>query len=257
MSKPDASGSCTIDAANSSSALLAEHPCRPEFDACPWDFLPKATLRFCEDPLCGWVVEPANTWSNIGFIVVGVWILIASSQFTHRLESRLFGWIPISIGMMSGFFHMSQTSLGQVLDFSTMYMASSLVITLNLQRMGKIGSGVQILGAFIGLFAISTLAIILFRPIEIPLFVSHGVIWAITEWLLSRRPSQAGVRYDSLIGVALAMSAAMLVWLLDFHGIVCDPDNHWINGHAIWHLFNAIGIFHWFSFYRQFIDAKA
>jgi hypothetical protein len=36
---------------------------------CPWDWLRQSPPSFCEETLCGWVKQPANTWSNIGFLV--------------------------------------------------------------------------------------------------------------------------------------------------------------------------------------------
>src|SRR5690606_5345750 len=46
---------------------------------CPWDGLRAATgapnLDWCEAEVCGWAVEPANTWSNLAYFVVAAWLL--------------------------------------------------------------------------------------------------------------------------------------------------------------------------------------
>ena len=38
---------------------------------CPWDQFEPTTRHFCEAELCQWVTKPAESWSNIGFIIVG------------------------------------------------------------------------------------------------------------------------------------------------------------------------------------------
>ncbi len=67
---------------------------------CPWDSFAPATSRFCEDAVCGWIREPANTWSNVGFIVAGIAALVGSRHGAPRLARR-FGLVCIFLGVGS------------------------------------------------------------------------------------------------------------------------------------------------------------
>ena len=40
---------------------------------CPWfalSELARPDIKWCEAPQCSWVVEPANTWSNLFYVAV-------------------------------------------------------------------------------------------------------------------------------------------------------------------------------------------
>ena len=41
-------------------------------------------------------------------------------------------------------------------------------------------------------------------------------------------------------------------WLLDIHRIACDPDNHYVSGHALWHLINSFCFWTLYRHYEQF-----
>jgi len=49
-----------------------------------------------------------------------------------------------------------------------------------------------------------------------------------------------------------SFAIAFIFWNLDIHNIVCDPKNHLLTGHAVWHLLNAIAIWYIYRFYEQF-----
>ena len=46
-------------------------------------------------------------------------------------------------------------------------------------------------------------------------------------------------------------SVAFTFWLLDVKKILCWPDNHFLTGHAIWHLLAAAAIWVYFLAYRD------
>ena len=75
---------------------------------CPWDALEPAAMHFCERELCGWITQPANTWSNLAYIIVGAWLIRLAFREGHRPLAAI-GLIEILIGIGSFFFHMSST----------------------------------------------------------------------------------------------------------------------------------------------------
>ncbi len=78
-----------------------------------------------------------------------------------------------------------------------------------------------------------------------------GLIAAVVvgEVLTTRRLTGQDWRW---LGAAGASSAvAYLAWWLDFHKIWCDPDNHVLSLHGVWHLLNALPFLFLYRHYRQ------
>lgn len=51
------------------------------------------------------------------------------------------------------------------------------------------------------------------------------------------------------VGVGLFL-CSFAIWVTDMIGTACDPHNHLITGHAIWHVLNAICVWRLAVFYR-------
>ena len=47
------------------------------------------------------------------------------------------------------------------------------------------------------------------------------------------------------------------IWILDVKEIVCDAKNHFLQGHAVWHVLNAFCFYFLYRFYRQFQPERA
>ena len=58
----------------------------PMQDGCPWSelshFAPP-NVKWCEAQVCGWIVEPANTWSNLAYILLGALLLWRAAGSTN------------------------------------------------------------------------------------------------------------------------------------------------------------------------------
>jgi hypothetical protein len=60
------------------------------------------------------------------------------------------------------------------------------------------------------------------------------------------------VKYRWLAGYWLVFLTAMTFWWLDKTRVLCSPGNHWISGHGVWHLLDALALYLVYLFYRQF-----
>src|SRR5262245_41198911 len=107
---------------------------------CPWDGFAPAVQSFCEAPLCGWIVHPAETWSNVGFFVVGV-LILRRARRAGGGPSSLLGPIAILTGVGSTLFHATGTFFGEAVDLSAMYLQSSLFIALGARRLWRLRTG--------------------------------------------------------------------------------------------------------------------
>jgi len=217
--------------------------------ACPWDAWEPATLSFCEAHLCAWIKTPANTWSNLAFVFVGLFILRHCRRFDQRALS-MFGFSAVLLGIFSGLFHASHALMFQVLDLLGMYFISGLMVTYNIRRWLRWGPGA--LSAFFwAMVAISGVVVQLFPDAGVPLFALE-VTAAITIELILHIRDFGTVDYRFLYGFVGAFAVSFTIWILDVQGIVCDPDNHIISGHAVWHVLNSLTILFLYKFHAQF-----
>ena len=84
-----------------------------------------------------------------------------------------------------------------------------------------------------------------------PFYAIDGLLCSFLEGALFFTRARARSYFWLLMTWAFFLPA-MFFWTLDVEGIWCDPERHWISGHAIWHVLNAIGFYAAFRYYRQF-----
>lgn len=216
---------------------------------CPYADWAPSTHIWCEEMLCSWIREPANTYSNATYLIIGIIILIQSRKQLYP-HLKLLGWYSILLGFMSGFYHATSSFFGEVLDYGSMFLISSYMVSANLSRLYKWSPRKMTLAATT-LFVFSVAGLVAFRTVGAPFFGAQIVATLILELILIR---QGGTRplYRSLWTALGLFLGAWGIWNLDTHKIVCDPQNHFINGHAIWHITTGIAIYFIFKFYAQF-----
>jgi len=102
--------------------------------SCPWDALTRAPAEFCEESLCGWIRQPGNTWSNIGFLLAGAAILYRARRVGAE-HLRGLGYVALATGLGSAFFHASETLIGRFADWAGMYLGASYMLAVNVRRL--------------------------------------------------------------------------------------------------------------------------
>lgn len=154
------------------------------------------------------------------------------------------------IGLMSGFYHATSSFLGEVLDYSAMYLISTFFVCANMARLyGWSGRKLKIWA--MGIFASS---FILISMLEVPgalifglqltlAFVLEGMLWKRTQVSWSYRP---------FLWSGTLFLVAWIFWNLDRLKLLCDPSNHVLTGHAVWHFLTAGAIYFIYQFYSQF-----
>jgi hypothetical protein len=227
-------------------------PVLPLDPGCPWEPLSSFWLpnvRWCEAQQCSWVVEPANTWSNLAYVVAGVVLWWIGTRRDER-TLRVFGLAEIAVGVCSLVYHMSFTGVLQVLDFLGMYVFTNLLIGLNLVRLGTLQRRRFWLVYGISVVALTALTVALrFTPVPIQGIVFVLILAIVATELMQPRSAGLDRRffYASLatLMVAAGFSAA------DVTRVFCDPDDHFVQGHAIWHVLGSISLVFAAAFYRK------
>jgi hypothetical protein len=217
-------------------------------DICPWSTLAPATLQWCERQLCAWIREPANTWSNLAFIIVGIMIIAECKK--SNLPQKVLGFFAILLGLMSGFYHASGTLVGEIVDFSSMFLISVYLISANYARLYGWTQKKSTLSAIaLGLL---TIAILVIEPLSGSFLFAGQVTWFVALEFVIWRKSTVKPSYKWFVFSFIALQSAFLIWNLDRLKIICYPDFHWVNGHAIWHVLTATSLWFIFKFYSQF-----
>jgi hypothetical protein len=214
---------------------------------CPWSGYAPATISFCERRLCAWIVEPTGAWSNLGYLLVGIYLFFRASG---RGPLRTVGVAAALIGFGSFAFHATGTRIGEVMDVSSMYLLGALGGLFALARIRPMNTG-TLVGLYALTVALSILLLIATGSNGILIFSAQV---ALTVWgevyLLRVRREHADRRPLLLCGAAFALAFA--IWGLDKSGLVCNPDNHLFNGHSAWHLLTALAIYFLYRYEEPF-----
>jgi ceramidase len=216
---------------------------------CPWSGFTPPNLDWCEEELCAWIVNPADTWSNLLYIALGLWMWRAA-QSQGRNDLSLFGPASIAVGVFSFAYHASYTWALQFLDFVGMFLFCFTVLARNASRLGWIEPRRETRFFVLGVLGASALVPVLFElgiPIQLTVAACIGVALAQEAVLRRRSP---GLRYPRSYVVGLALLAlGALCSGLDLTRVACDPQNHWLQGHAVWHVLTALALLAFFRFY--------
>jgi hypothetical protein len=220
-----------------------------------WPGAPNGCLEtfgcFCEAPRPGLVRQPANTFSNLGFIAVGIAIAAergrlrvrggaapANPYTTTAYYPALCGAVVALLGPGSMFLHASLTRWGGQVDVLSMYLWASFAIAYAGLRALRLSTA-----GFTALFAalLAAAAWSKFQPLSsdvvFGLLIASFSAGEYAVWWRRRDLSQDR-RWLGLAG--LCFGAAFALWLPSRRpdGPLCNPHSLW-QGHAAWHLLCA------------------
>lgn len=224
-------------------------------EGCPWVDLRQLgglpNVKWCEETLCSVVAEPANTWSNLAYVLVAVLLFVAARGESQR-TLRFFAPAAFWVGITSLVYHATVAFLTQVFDFWGMYIYFLLILFLNLVRMGALKKEALFKTLWISVFAFTGLTVAVAKaglPIQgiIGLLIGTALV---TEVLAVKRSSVKGQhRYFAatlfFIAIAAGFSGA------DASRAFCDRESL-IQGHAIWHCLGATALYFSYFHYRQY-----
>jgi hypothetical protein len=199
-------------------------------------------VKWCEATVCSWVNEPANAWSNLAYLAVALWCAKQWRATGSPAMGRFAGTV-LFLGLVSFAFHATNNFATQLMDFVGMYVLAFLLVAFNLHRVGWLGRA-QVGRVHVGLTVGCTLLIPVLRQVGFPYqFVVLGAVLVIvaTEVRLARREGSAGGYRDFWLAVGL-LAAAAACSVLDVTRVWCEPENHWLQGHAVWHGLSALAL---------------
>lgn len=217
---------------------------------CPWHRLEFTAADFCEESVCGWVRQPGNTVSNVGFLLVG-WLIFRHVRRRGHANLVLLAYISIATGLTSAFFHASETRLGAILDFSGIYLGSAYMFAMNMRRITQWNKG-RIVAVYLLFFGVSFVLLLVDPDFSRNFYAlqSFACCIVLETILFFTQSVQPNYRWFGAFWLSFLLGYGL--WLLDVKHLVCDPGNHWISGHALWHWLDALALYCVYRFYTQF-----
>lgn len=218
--------------------------------------------------------QRSNTLSNLGYILVGLYVIAYAVWDYRRPTSEsdpyavrhpalvvLFGITCIELGIGSGLMHAAMTSWGHKLDVLGMVATLAALAALHWARWIP---GIRIAGRYVPswpvlgflAFAGPIYFILNFDRFGFGNAAYGGIIGIVGTGMaleVVARRSSLQYRWPVLSFVSLAL--AFFIWNLDRAGSFSSPDS-WFQGHAVWHLLTAVTLGCAVNFYRTEVPLK-
>jgi hypothetical protein len=240
----------------------------------PWQSWRQAlgnATNFCEmnrfDQL---IVQPSNTWSNLGYIIVGL-MFISIAKNDHKYEHRhhvnnllakfpgfsyLIGFSALYMGFGSFMYHATLTFFFQKLDQTGMYflfISFLAYVLFKLFPQIKFRGKTYVSNKFFIISAIIVQLLFFFFLWKLPvniLFPSLTISFFIVNFILITKVKNSESIISLLKASFITLLIAFSIWVLDITNKLCSPTSIF-QGHAAWHLLNTASIFLAYLYYRS------
>jgi Ceramidase len=215
---------------------------------------------YCEDPTPrGRVAQPVNTLSNLGFVAVGLLILlslpkaVAGSHVDPMEEASsyavIYGCVVVFLGPGSMYFHASLKRWGGWLDNLSMILYTGFLFAYDLAGIAGWGVGAcvaiwLIVGLIGGLLAWFVRGHYLGQSVGTLCFATLAIVWGGLQVLaltgLGEIKRDLG---DGLVLLAAGATCFFVAFAIQQRSQTgkpwCQPQSRF-QGHALWHLLTAV-----------------
>lgn len=215
---------------------------------------------FCEAAVTGWVRQPANTWSNLAFVVAGLAVAWRAGTpqgrlWPHRLLAPTLAVVIVLLGPASMAMHATQSSVGGRFDLLSMYLLAGFVVAYAWMRVLRRGAGFFLTTWLVVILVCEVVENAGWRVAVVTsganlafgLALLAGIVG---EVLLLRRIE---IQRNALWGLASVgtLALAFAIWNTAKTGsALCEP-NSLLQGHAAWHILDAVAAWFLYRFYAS------
>lgn len=202
--------------------------------------------NFCEAARDGWVKQPANSFSNLGFVVAGLVIAWHAGRTTLHGLATPYACLVVFLGPASAAMHATQSELGGQLDLLSMYLVAAFAAAYALLRWYRrdrtffwqlfllFVAGCEL----IGLLGDDVPAVQQSGNVAFAALLLTAVILEVRLWRRAD-PTRTDLRWGAAaLGCILVAFAIWNVTKTRW----CDPHSL-IQGHAAWHLLGALSAY--------------
>jgi hypothetical protein len=217
--------------------------------------------NFCEVS-DGLIMQPVNTWSNLGYLAVGLAVAWSQYKRTYHYQNTFnnhvffgtsFATMVILICPGSMAMHATTSVVGGFMDMFSMFLLASYMAAYAMMRTFKWG-----VKGFLAIFFPFLMYCVFFwfQDFETPLLKNPGTFAFASLLLLSGIFEHINVfllkiRIQKRYGIAAiaTMGIAFLIWSKSITGSpYCDPSSI-VQGHGVWHVLTAVAIYWMYRYY--------
>lgn len=218
---------------------------------------------FCEAARPGMIKQPANTWSNLGFMIAGLLMAyqLAKGQFDENknrftqsfFTACFFPCLVVFLGPGSMAMHATETSIGGSLDMLSMYLVASFAASYAMQRFFN-WQNWQFFVSFILIVLLCETVGMYHEPIPLVHYAGNAIfgfflivttIFELMNGYVRKMTMEKKYGYLSLASMLLAF----VIWNLWLDSSpLCNPGSL-IQGHAMWHILDAAAAYFLFRMY--------
>ncbi|MBY0386056.1 ceramidase domain-containing protein [bacterium] len=196
-------------------------------------------VDWCEPTVCAWINEPANTWSNLLFLLVGLllWRKIKNSLV------QSFGLIVFLMGSLSGVYHATNNLLTQHFDFLGIVLMSSFLLAFVSRRIRqrKQNAFDQYFWFFLSLNLLILLFLgVLKLPLQLMMFINMIPVFLAEMYCIFVLKKTRKMYF--FFASFTVLIVAQVFSLIDLKRIYCEPSNMILHGHVIWHFLCAVSM---------------
>ena len=213
---------------------------------------------YCEKLNRSGIKQPANTWSNVGPILVGLTVLIYVAGFStlrsdnpmtsDLMYQNLYGGLVVFLGPGSMYFHASMTRFGGWLDTLSMSLYIVFMVVYNVVRLFDASRSVF----WLIYISLNVLFAILGWFLEGAGTVTFGIMLVcaiITEVIVHLTKIVRRRLLWLLVGLGIFAVAFLIWWLSHTDGPLCSPDSA-LQGHGVWHILCGLAAGCFFLYFR-------
>lgn len=216
------------------------------------------------------IIQPSNTWSNLGYLVVGL-ICISVAIRDHKYSQRhmvsnflakypgfsfLIGISCVYLFVGSFMYHASLTWTFQKIDQTGMYAVLLSMVAYNIFKMfptirKKSGELISSHKHIIITTLVLNLVFFFFLwRIGVMIITPALVLVLFASCFIAMKRVSVIRSYTNNLKLTIATGVfAMAIWILDWTNILCAPESVF-QGHALWHLLTATSILLLYFYFR-------
>ncbi|MEO6413127.1 MAG: ceramidase domain-containing protein [Pedococcus sp.] len=216
--------------------------------------------RFCEAARDAVVLQPANTFSNAGFVIAGLAIAWRAGVARTTIAANpglaaAYGVVVVLLGPASAAMHATQSALGGHLDLLSMYLVAAFAASYALTRCLRRDTTFFAV-TFVTIVAVCELVeripghvpvVDIAANLAFGLFLLMALAGEAVLW--RRGETRREVRWGYASAGALALAFA--IWNLAKDGTAFCRPHALLQGHAAWHLLCAVAAYALYRLYAS------
>ena len=238
-----------------------------------WGRFPAAVgnaFQFCEsNRMADLIRQPANTWSNLIYLLVGLFIFSVGIHDYKNKERKerpnflvkyplftiMYAFACFYLFVGSFLFHASLTRYHQILDQSAMLVLTNVLLGFILYNIFPtyFVKGIEKSTHAFMMLLIVVLNYFVFLSVNI---ININVVFPIILLVIIgigvykyKKVKSISYYIKYMLISLLFMLIATSIWILDRSHILCNPTSY-MQGHAVWHVLNGVSILLAYLYFR-------